>query len=119
MIEFSDFQCPYCKRVEDSLKKVKAQTYGDKVRLVWKHRPLPFHPRAEPAAELRWRPGEGLRGQRRLLGPPADKLFEMQPARGRGSRGLRGLPSSASAKQGEAAIRTKYKKTLGGRRGSA
>src|SRR5207253_2071138 len=51
MIEFSDFQCPFCKRVEDSLKKVHDQ-YGDKVRLVWKNEPLPFHPRAEPAAEV-------------------------------------------------------------------
>src|SRR5262249_10089272 len=51
IIEFSDFQCPYCKRVEDTLKKVR-ETYADKVRLVWKHEPLPFHPRAEPAAEL-------------------------------------------------------------------
>ena len=51
IIEFSDFQCPYCKRVEPTLKKIR-ETYGDKVRLVWKHEPLPFHPRAEPAAEL-------------------------------------------------------------------
>lgn len=48
---FSDFQCPYCKRVEPTLDKVR-ETYGDKVRIVWKHEPLPFHPRAEPAAEL-------------------------------------------------------------------
>jgi protein-disulfide isomerase len=51
IVEFSDFQCPYCKRVEDTLKKV-TETYGAKVRLVWKHEPLPFHPRAEPAAEV-------------------------------------------------------------------
>lgn len=51
IVEFSDFQCPYCKRVEPSLKDVFAK-YGDKVRLVWKNEPLPFHPRAKPAAEL-------------------------------------------------------------------
>ena len=51
IIEFSDFQCPYCKRVEPSLQGV-AQKYGNKVRFVWKHEPLPFHPRAEPAAEV-------------------------------------------------------------------
>ncbi|AKU95786.1 Periplasmic thiol:disulfide interchange protein DsbA [Labilithrix luteola] len=51
IIEFSDFQCPYCKRVEPSLDKIK-ETYGDKVRIVWKHEPLPFHPRAKPAAAL-------------------------------------------------------------------
>ena len=51
IVEFSDFQCPFCKRVEDTLKKIK-EIYGDKVRFVWKHEPLPFHPRAEPAAQL-------------------------------------------------------------------
>jgi protein-disulfide isomerase len=51
IVEFSDFQCPYCKRVEGTLKEVRAK-YGDKVRLVWKDEPLPFHPHAMPAAEL-------------------------------------------------------------------
>jgi protein-disulfide isomerase len=51
IVEFSDFQCPFCGRVEPTLAQVK-KTYGDKVRIVWKHNPLPFHPRAEPASEL-------------------------------------------------------------------
>ena len=51
IVEFSDFQCPFCGRVEPTLTEVE-KTYGDKVRLVWKHNPLPFHNRAEPAAEL-------------------------------------------------------------------
>ena len=51
IVEFADFQCPYCVRAEESLKQV-ASRYGDKVRLVWKDMPLPFHKRAEPAAEL-------------------------------------------------------------------
>ena len=51
IIEFSDFQCPFCGRVEPTLHEVM-KTYGDKVRIVWKHNPLPFHPRAEPASEL-------------------------------------------------------------------
>ncbi|MGD0526920.1 MAG: thioredoxin domain-containing protein [Polyangiaceae bacterium] len=50
IIEFSDFQCPFCSRVEPSLKSVRDK-YGDKVRLVWKNEPLPFHPAAGPAAE--------------------------------------------------------------------
>jgi protein-disulfide isomerase len=50
IVEFSDFQCPFCSRVEPTLNAVKAK-YGDKVRLVWKNEPLPFHPAAEPAAE--------------------------------------------------------------------
>src|SRR5262249_53095350 len=76
MVEFSDFQCPYCKKVEDSLKKVH-DTYGDKVRLVWKHEPLPFHPRAEPAAQLTLeaRAEKGEKG----FWEAHDKLFESQP----------------------------------------
>ncbi|MGA3123579.1 MAG: thioredoxin domain-containing protein [Polyangiaceae bacterium] len=50
IIEFSDFQCPFCGRVEPTLKSIRDK-YGDKVRLVWKNEPLPFHPAAEPAAE--------------------------------------------------------------------
>jgi protein-disulfide isomerase len=51
MIVFSDFQCPFCKRVEDTLKQV-ADAYPNDVRFVWKDNPLPFHPRAKPSAEL-------------------------------------------------------------------
>lgn len=51
IIEFSEFQCPFCGRVASTLQKV-AQEYGDKVRLVFKHNPLPFHANAPPAAEL-------------------------------------------------------------------
>jgi protein-disulfide isomerase len=50
IVEFSDFQCPFCGRVEPTLKAIRDR-YGDKVRLVWKNEPLPFHPNAEPAAE--------------------------------------------------------------------
>lgn len=50
IVEFSDFQCPYCERVEATLQAIRAK-YGDAVRLVWKNEPLPFHPAAELAAE--------------------------------------------------------------------
>ncbi|WP_394843458.1 thioredoxin domain-containing protein [Pendulispora brunnea] len=76
IVEFSDFQCPYCKRGEESLKKVR-ETYGDKVRIVWKHEPLPMHPRAEPAAEvaLEARAQKGDKG----FWDAHDKLFESAP----------------------------------------
>ncbi|KYF83320.1 hypothetical protein BE11_07535 [Sorangium cellulosum] len=51
MVMFSDYQCPFCRRVTPTIEKLAAQ-YGDKLRVVWKDNPLPFHPRAEPAAEL-------------------------------------------------------------------
>jgi protein-disulfide isomerase len=51
IIEISDFECPFCKRVGPTMEQIK-KTYGkDKVRLVWKNNPLPFHAKARPAAE--------------------------------------------------------------------
>jgi protein-disulfide isomerase len=72
---FSDFQCPFCSRVEPTLKSVR-EKYGDKVRMVWKNEPLPFHPRAEPAAEaaLEVRTEKGDKGFWEMH----DKLFENQ-----------------------------------------
>ncbi|WP_437615036.1 thioredoxin domain-containing protein [Sorangium sp. So ce834] len=51
IVEWSDFQCPFCSKVVPTLDEI-VKTYGDKVRFVWKNNPLPFHQRAEPAAEL-------------------------------------------------------------------
>ncbi len=51
VVIFSDFQCPFCSKVEPTFAELE-KTYGDKIRFVWKNQPLPFHPRAEPAAEL-------------------------------------------------------------------
>ena len=51
IVEIAEFQCPFCGRVQPTLQQVQAK-YGDQVRLVWKHNPLPFHPHAAPAAEL-------------------------------------------------------------------
>lgn len=51
IVEISDFQCPFCAKVGDTMKKIK-ETYGpEKVRIVWKHNPLPFHQQATPASE--------------------------------------------------------------------
>jgi protein-disulfide isomerase len=76
IVEFGDFQCPFCKRSEPTVDKIR-DTYGDKVRIVWKHEPLPFHPRAEPAAELaieaRVEKGD------EAFWRAHDKLFDAQP----------------------------------------
>ncbi len=51
-IEYSDLECPFCKRLHDSgaIKNLEAK-YGDKLAFAFKHYPLPFHPQAMPAAQ--------------------------------------------------------------------
>jgi protein-disulfide isomerase len=50
IIEFSDFQCPFCSRVNPAIAQAK-ETYGDKVRFVFRQFPLNIHPQAPKAAE--------------------------------------------------------------------
>jgi protein-disulfide isomerase len=47
---FSDFQCPFCKRVEPTLAEIEKE-YGSKVKFVWRHMPLPFHADAPLASQ--------------------------------------------------------------------
>jgi protein-disulfide isomerase len=49
MVEFSDFQCPFCKRAEPTVKQV-LDKYGKDLALVWMNQPLPFHEHAMDAA---------------------------------------------------------------------
>lgn len=51
LVEFGDFQCPFCKRLDPTLRELRDR-YGNDLRLVWKDNPLPFHKQAEPAAQL-------------------------------------------------------------------
>ncbi|WP_437781481.1 thioredoxin domain-containing protein [Sorangium sp. So ce1097] len=51
LVMFSDLECPFCRRVAPTLEGLEKK-YGQQLRLVFKHNPLPFHRRAEPAAEL-------------------------------------------------------------------
>ena len=53
IIEFSDFQCPYCAKVADPLKAAMDSHEGD-VRLIFKHFPLTGHKQAAPAAQAAW-----------------------------------------------------------------
>jgi protein-disulfide isomerase len=50
IVEFSDFQCPFCQRVLPTLERV-LETYPEDVRIVYRHLPLRSHGRARPAAE--------------------------------------------------------------------
>jgi protein-disulfide isomerase len=49
IIEFSDFQCPYCKAFQVDLNRVRKE-YAGKILFVYKHLPLSIHPQAENAA---------------------------------------------------------------------
>jgi protein-disulfide isomerase len=50
IVEFSDFQCPFCLRATATMTQILEQ-YGDRIRLIYRHYPLPNHPNARPAAE--------------------------------------------------------------------
>ena len=50
IVEFSDFQCPYCGAAYTTVEQLMQQ-YAGKVKLVFRQFPLPIHPQAEKAAE--------------------------------------------------------------------
>jgi protein-disulfide isomerase len=50
IVEWADFQCPFCQRAEATLARL-GERFPHDVRFVWKHQPLPFHPIAQVAAE--------------------------------------------------------------------
>ncbi len=50
VVEFSDFQCPFCSRGAQVLNEIK-KAYGKKVLVAFKNFPLPMHPQAKPASE--------------------------------------------------------------------
>jgi protein-disulfide isomerase len=51
LVEYGDFECPYCGRAEPALRDLLAE-FGDDLRYVYRHLPLPdVHPRAKIAAE--------------------------------------------------------------------
>jgi protein-disulfide isomerase len=79
LVLFSDFQCPFCKRVEPTLAALEKQ-YGGKLRIVWKNYPLPFHENAAPAAEA----ALAAEAQGKFW-PMHDKLFENNGALDRAS----------------------------------
>jgi protein-disulfide isomerase len=72
MIEFSDFQCPFCLRAHATVDQV-LKTYGDKIRFVYRHYPLPNHPNAKPAAEA-----SACAAEQGKFWPYHDRLFEQQ-----------------------------------------
>lgn len=58
LVEFSDFQCPYCSAASATLRQFMAKRQ-DQVTLVYKHLPLTsIHPQALPAAKAAWAAGQ-------------------------------------------------------------
>jgi len=49
IIEYSDFECPFCQRFHPTVQQAMDE-FGDDVRWIYRHFPLSFHPQAEPAA---------------------------------------------------------------------
>jgi len=72
LVLFSDFQCPFCSRLEPTLKQI-IDAYPAKIRVVWKDEPLPMHPNAMPAAIA----AEAAREQGKFW-EMHDKLFAAQ-----------------------------------------
>jgi protein-disulfide isomerase len=79
LVEFTDFECPYCKQAHDTaLAGLKAKYIeSGKLRLVCRQLALPFHPHAELAARAAICAGE--QGQ---FWPMRDRLFSIAPALG-------------------------------------
>ena len=57
IVEFSDFECPFCRQVQETLKRI-VDRYGSQVRLVFKHLPSEGHRNALPAARAAYCAGE-------------------------------------------------------------
>ena len=72
LVEFTDFQCPFCSRAFNTLNEL-VQNNPDKVRIVFKHNPLPFHQKADAAH--RAAEAAGMQGQ---FWPMYHKIFENQ-----------------------------------------
>ena len=70
IVEFADFECPYCRQVEPDLTKLQ-QEFPGKLKIAYKNFPLPSHPHAQKAAEAAFCAGE--QGQ---FWPYHDRLYK-------------------------------------------
>ncbi len=75
LVAFSDFECPYCKQMAGPLSRLKDR-FGDKLKVVFAHYPLPFHDNARPASVLAQEAFE--QGGPKMFWKVHDALFEAQ-----------------------------------------
>jgi protein-disulfide isomerase len=73
IVEFSDYQCPHCRRIQPSLDQLLRE-YRGRVRLIFKDFPLPSHDLARPAHEA-----ARCAGSLGEYWPYHDRLFAEQP----------------------------------------
>jgi protein-disulfide isomerase len=74
IVEWADFQCPFCVRVNPTLEKI-ADEYGDKVRFSFKHLPLSMHAKARAAhqaSEAAHRQGKFWEMHDKIFAKPKD-----------------------------------------------
>lgn len=72
LIEYSDFECPFCGNFYGTLNQIAAE-YGDKIRIAFRHFPLSFHAEAQKAAEA-----SECAGEQGKFWEMHDKIFEAQ-----------------------------------------
>ena len=93
IVEFSDFQCPYCVRAQPTLKRVR-ETYGPKVRFVFVDFPLDIHAQAKKAHEA-----AACANEQGKFWPMYDRLFtsegKLQASDLKGYAGEAGLDAAA------------------------
>lgn len=74
LVEYSDFECPYCAQIRPTLDKILEQ-YPNDVRLIYRQYPLSFHAQAQKAAEA-----SECAAEQGKFWEMHDKLFDMNSA---------------------------------------
>ena len=114
IVEFADFQCPYCGRADSTIESLLA-LYPGKIKLVWRHTPLPFHKFAHLASEAAV---EAFRqkGDAGILGLSRAALQKSDARWGARTRRARRLRARAEARARALQERARRPPPCGGRR---